>query len=257
VGIEVMSKRGSRFAPWRVAVGVGIPTLIALICAGAAPARTHSTQAWAGYQANHDTFRYVGASWTVPTITCPGVSRGASAVNDESYFWVGFGLSASNVMGLGVREFCTGTVATYTSYVYKQSLYGVELPVAPGDKVTAQGSYASGAYSFSFRDQTHPSSSWHSRYRCAFTYGLGCSRAGADVLAGVWAPGFGQSLTDYGSVGFHDIAIIDSRGRHGSLARNHLWKTIELDEYHGATRAASSTPLSHHGTQFADFWRHS
>lgn len=160
-------------------------------------------------------------------------------------------------MGVGVRAFCTGTIPTYTSYINKQSLYQVQLPLAQGDKVTARGSFGTGTFRFSFQDRSNPQASWHSRARCATTYGVRCSRASADVMAGVWAHGLDQPLSEFGRVVFHNVSIGDQHGARGSLARNRSWSVQRLDAYHGTIRTASSTRLTSHGTRFAARWRHS
>src|SRR5450432_528464 len=120
--------------------------------AGTVPASALRSQAWAGYQAGGQTFRYVAASWTVPAISCHGVTRRG---DPDSYFWAGFGPGSSNSERVGVRELCTGTLAAYVAYIEMNGLYEVQaIDPAPGDKVSASVSFGSGKYRFSLTDST-------------------------------------------------------------------------------------------------------
>jgi Peptidase A4 family len=237
-----------------VAVTVGTLGLPAAAFAGTGAASTQKSQAWAGYQASQQTFRYVSASWTVPAISCRGIApRG----DPDSYFWAGLGPGSSNSERAGVRELCTGTVAAYVAYIEMNGLYEVQaIDPAPGDKVSASVSFGSGKYRFSLTDSMQRKS-FSLRYSCgAFSFGQGtCRRSTAEVIAGIWAPGR-SPIADYHKITFRRITITDSRGRRGSFTRNDQWKITRFSEYDGTRLAAYASPLTLGGTQFAATWRH-
>ena len=240
-------------------VGVAVGVL-----AGSAAAGTVKSPAWAGFQADPQpqpaaspvvtTFQTVGAYWTVPQLRCSGTTGAGDA---DSYTWVGLG-SGSSAERVGVREFCTGTLTAYTTYLEMNNLYEVQaITPVPGDAVTASVSYASGKYRFTLSDSTQHKS-FSPKYSCgAFSQGGGtCSRAMVQVGAGIWAP-HRSPLADYGAVTFQKITIGDTTGRHGSFAKNRYWRATGFDEYNGTRLAASASPLSQGGTSFTDTWHHS
>ena len=160
----------------------------------------------------HDSFRRVAATWTVPALTC---SATTPAGDPDSYFSVGLGPKVSHSERVGVRQLCTGAVASYVSYVQINGLYEVQaIDPAVGDKISARVSYRHGRYRFSLTDVTQSLSFSH-RYKCgALSAGQGtCSRTTARVGAGLWAP-HRSPLADYGKVVFSDIAVTDGGGHH-------------------------------------------
>ena len=237
-----------------VNVAAGALCWPAVASAGTVPASPLRSQAWAGYQAGGQTFRYVAASWTVPAISCRGVTRRG---DPDSYFWAGFGPGSPDSERVGVRELCTGILAAYVGYIEMNGEYEVQsVDPAPGDKVSASVYFAAGKYRFSLTDATQRKS-FALRYSCgAFSFGQGtCRRSTAEVIAGIWAPGR-SPLADYHKITFRDIAITDARGQRGSFARNRHWKMTRISEYDGSGLAAFAVPLSSGGTRFADLWRH-
>jgi hypothetical protein len=85
--------------------------LTAVLCAATASAK--SSLAWAGYQADRDTFRSISASWSVPTPTCPNRLGGAG----DSYAVVGLGSNAGNIVGITVLEGCSGKLSGLTQAI--------------------------------------------------------------------------------------------------------------------------------------------
>ena len=251
--MSVSLTRTARTRLGAVAFG-GALSLIVVVSAGPAWAAPVRSQAWAGYQANHQKFRRVSARWTVPALTCPGTTVGG---DPDSYFFVGLGPSFSSSERVGVREFCTGTLPAYIAYLGMNGLYEAQaVDPAPGDQISASVFFASGKYRFSLVDATQRKS-FSLQYACgAFSAGQGpCRRSTAEVVAGIAAPGL-SPLADYGSVTFQKIGVTDARGQRGSFARNRHWKIARLDEYSGAALAAASSSLSRRGTRFTDAWHH-
>jgi hypothetical protein len=247
-------KRRVRTTLSAISLGAAL-SLVAMSFAGAASARTVTSQAWAGYQANHQTFRHVAARWAVPALTCPGTT---AAGDPDSYFWAGLGPGTSSSERVGVRELCTGTIPTYIAYLEMNGEYEAQgIDPTPGDQISASVSFTSGKYRFSLADSTQ-SKSFSLRYACgAFSFGHGaCGRATAEVIAGMTAPGLAP-LAEYGTATFDGIAITDARGHRGSFAKNRHWRINRLIEHHGTSVAATPSPLSRRGKRFTDTWRHS
>src|ERR1700761_9018488 len=81
----------------RVKITSALIAAVALALLGAGSALANTSTGWAGYQAQHDTFRSVSASWTIPTLAgCSGASGGSS------WSLVGLGRSAENIVGINV-----------------------------------------------------------------------------------------------------------------------------------------------------------
>jgi hypothetical protein len=236
----------------RTATGLVAVVAAAVSFAGSASGGTLKSQVWAGYQADQQTFQRVTATWTVPTVTCSGLdpARGDA----ESYLWAALG-SGSVSERVGVREFCTGTLPAYATYLEMNDLYEIQgITPAPGDTVSASVSYAAGKYRFALMDSTQHKS-FSLRYPCG-AFGAGaCSRSTAEVGAGIWfshqAP-----LADYGSVAFRQIGITAAAERHGSFAESRHWKSTRVVEYDGTNLTATASPLVLRGTGFTDTWRH-
>jgi hypothetical protein len=248
-------------ARWGSTVNVasGLIAAIALALLGAGTASAMTSTGWAGYQARHDTFRYVSASWTIPTLAgCSGASGGAS------WSLVGLGISQWNIVGIHVIDDCaeqfTGDFAN--SYIFSQGLTEIQLPVNEGDRVTAAVSYHASYYYLSFVDHTNSHSSWYQRYRCGNAYGIPCSRGAADVFHGKSSPGTAANpMADWGRLTFDHIALADNSGRRGSFARSRFWRIAKFNLYDPATDfalgpQAVASPLSQQGTRFTDIWRH-
>lgn len=237
-----------------VASGAALSAMLAMSCAGPASAATARSQAWAGYQAGHQTFRRVAAHWVVPALTCSGTT---AAGDPDSSFWVGMGPAVSTSERVGVRELCTGRIPAYIAYLEMNGEYEAqEIDPAAGDQISASVSFASGKYRFSLADRTQ-AKSFAPVYSCgAFSFGRGtCRRSTAEVVAGKTAPGLAP-LADYGMATFDSIAVTDSRGHRGAFTKNRHWSITRLAEYHGATAAATPSPLSRRGTRFTVTWHH-
>ena len=249
----------------RVALCLGSTcAVLALLSAGTAWAMTSTFQA--GYQASHDAFRSVHASWVMPSISCPGES--SPGYDGEAWFGVGKGPSNSRAEQVVARAFCTGTIASYVAYFEvggpqaTGSAGGVLTPY-PGDRLTASvtylgvfpsGSYHLARYRFSITDFTHPKS--FTLVDSTDCLAQSCDHSTAEVTAGIPFAGY-SALAHYGNVVFSGTGITDTKRHRGSFAKNQHWKVARLVEFDTSTHslAASPSALTHHGTQFSDSWR--
>ena len=227
---------------------------LALAVPGAASAKSVASPYYAGYQANHDTFRWIAASWVVPRVDCNVTS--AQAIDPNSYYLVGFGtrdfFGDPTVNQIYEWGFCTGIQDTYGIYV-NEGGGGVGLidQVNAGDSITLAVSYRSGLFHFSYVNHTD-GHNWAEAFGCEVS--VKCDRSKAIVFGGV----NGGPLADYGSVTFHDISIVDAAGHRGTFVRNRHWRTTKFVEHDGPTGSfqvsAAPGPLSQRGSKFTDYW---
>ena len=252
-------KTGTHGTMWAGRRGVLAGVIVVVVAlSGAAGASARSSVAWAGYQANHDTFRSIQASWKVPFTTCPSRLGGSG----ESYSLVGLGSQADSIIGISVREGCAGTVPGFdTGYVFDQGASLVQLPLDQGDHVSAKVLYRSGFYYLSFIDHTHADSTWYQRIRCTKRFGTPCNRTGAGVFHGTFMPPLVGVLANFGRLTFHQIAVTDQRGHRGSLAQNRFWTHTRFDLFNPNTDfalgpQATASRLSQSGSRFSVSWRH-
>lgn len=247
---------------------VAVVATFALAFTSSAWGRSSASEA--GYQATHDAFRSVHASWVMPSISCPGQS--SSGYDGEAWFGVGMGPSNSASEQVVARAFCTGTLASYVAYFevggpQASGAAGGVLTPSPGDRISATVSYLGGfpyvagpytyhvsRYRFSITDLTHRKSVAIVDSSDCFAHR--CNHSTAEVTAGIPFARY-SALANYGKVIFSGIGITDTRRHRGSFASNTHWKITRLVEFNSSTRslAASPSPLSHHGTQLSDSWR--
>jgi len=131
---------------------------------GNAGSTTLDTYNWSGYAdtaTKKGSFTSVGASWTVPSVTC-------TTEDQISSQWVGFdGLFDRTVEQEGTLGQCfEGSPFYYDWYEMYPSGTVVEQSVVPGDQVTAALSRTGTSYSFSLVDATHGADSFTTSATC-------------------------------------------------------------------------------------------
>jgi hypothetical protein len=215
-----------------------------------------SSKVWAGYQDSKDTFRFVSARWTVPSLVC-------SATDAPQYALVSVGLGTSSggtqtgsESIIMQAERTSGAGCTYNSYIGINGATEIQQAPNVGDRVVTSVRYVSGKYRFTWTDLTASSRSWQKTLKCT----VYCSRASAQVAVGLPQAGY-SPLADYHQVAFHAIAVTDAHGHKGSFARSTHWARTRYNEYDhkyssASGPAASSSRLSASGTAFTDTWHH-
>jgi hypothetical protein len=201
-----------------------------ILMTAARTAGTIHSADWAGYAAvpRHagGGFRAVSATFTVPSVRCPGKGR------TFSVHWVGLdGFSDNTVEQTGIEARCRAGSATYSAWWenYPHGPVTSGMRIRPGDAVTASVSYATGRgahhgqYHLVLTDVTR---------RTGFSVWRGCGarkcrNSSAEVISE--APSnFGVlPLADYGITTFAGIGVTDLAGRHGGI-RSARWRRARI-----------------------------
>ena len=176
------------------AVVVSAPDLGGSVPALTASITKYDSSNWAGYVASapNGSVTRVSADWIEPTGSCTSASSYAA-------FWVGLdGATDSSVEQTGTLIACNSGVASYYAWWELYPSTPIELvkglTVAPGDRVSASVSYASGAFKMSI------SVAGHSYAKKASE---SASRSSAECIAEDIAVGSALApLTDFGRVNF-------------------------------------------------------
>jgi len=113
---------------------------------------TANSYNWSGYAVTGTAFTDVKGSWIVPKATC------TKSPNGWASFWVGIdGFSSSTVEQTGTLVWCDRTVPHYyTWYEFypAATTYITTVPSKPGDKMSAEVSYAGGKFTAKITDET-------------------------------------------------------------------------------------------------------
>jgi hypothetical protein len=101
---------------------------------------------WSGYVITGSAYNDVKASWIQPSVSCSSQQFQAAA------FWVGMGgVGSGNLEQIGTEADCSGGQPVYSTWLemLPKPIQRIGLPVAPGDRVTAEVAFAGGAYTLS------------------------------------------------------------------------------------------------------------
>jgi hypothetical protein len=186
---------------------------------------TTESNNWSGYAAYGDHFRYVKATYTIPSLNC--------AVSPDGSFdseWIGLdGYTTNTVEQVGDYATCSGGTPYYYAFYEMYPLGSVAYSgVSPGDSVTVSVYYSNSQWRLEFYDNTEQSG--FTQYESCPS-GSTCENANAEVISEV--PNGGPpsaELADYGIVGFTQIGITDYAGHHDNFFSAY-WKHDEIFEY--------------------------
>lgn len=237
--------------------------------AGTTAAPEASTN-WAGYVAtgswNGAGFRYVQATFNVPSANCAKSTSGTTANPDTFDDWVGldgvgynFGASSS-VEQIGIYGQCVNGAPSYGAWweTYPHPEIPISLTVSPGDAITASVFWdatrtaAQGQYHLVLTDVT--TGQTFSQYEaCAVA---SCANSSAEVITE--APAIGTAtlpLADYGIANYENLAVTDRSGQRASFASSH-WVNTPVEQVNATGTTVLSEPGSLFGGQaFSTYWR--
>jgi Peptidase A4 family len=222
---------------------------------------SHSNN-WAGYAAlprhSRSSFRYVQATFTVPSVNC------AATVNAFSVHWVGLdGFDNSTVQQDGIEADCNGTTPVYTAwwetYPANQIQTVSSVNVSPGDAVTASVYYntAAGAhhdrYNFILTDVSN-GQSFNLWERCG---GPTCKNSSAEVISEAPSSASVLPLADFGIISLVNVHVTDKSRQRGGIRSSH-WKHNKIILVGGsASHRTLATPGSLFGSHaFSNTWKH-
>jgi Peptidase A4 family len=193
---------------------------------------------WSGYVALPEngkakSFKYVSASYSVPSVNC-------SVTNYAfSYHWVGLdGWTDGTVEQDGVGSFCVSGTPTYVVW-YEMYPAGVSeaFSVNPGDAITSSVTYdGSGKYTLELTDQTS-GQSFDKAETCAST----CANSSAEVITEGYTTAPYSGTADFGEEHYDTAQVRSAGGTLGGLTSTH-WSTIESIALGGTTGDIDTEP---------------
>jgi hypothetical protein len=227
---------------------------------GIASGSTSHSRNWAGYAAlpRHPgaSFRYVRATFTVPSVNC-AVTR-----NSFSVHWVGLdGFATRTVEQDGIEASCNGTTPVYSAwwetYPANQIQTVSTVKVGPGDAVTASVYFnsAPGAhhdrYNFILTDVTNGES--FSLWKpCG---GSSCKNGSAEVISEAPSSASVLQLADYAVISFVNVHVTDKSRQKGGISSAN-WKHDKIIQVSASGSRTLAAPSPLFGSQaFSNTWK--
>src|ERR1700760_1145768 len=238
-----------------------------------APANTNAaveaSSNWSGYVStgswNGAGFRYVQATFNVPSVNCSNSTAGNASYPDTFDDWVGldgvgynFGASTS-VEQIGIYGQCSNGAPNYGAWweTYPDPETQIGFTVSAGDAITADvfwdstRTVAQGQYLLALTDVT-TGQTFGQYEACAATT---CANSSAEVITE--APSVGSAtlpLADYGISNYENIAVTDRSGQRSSFTSSAWVNTViqQLDST-GTTVVSAPGPLFG-GQAFSSYW---
>lgn len=215
-----------------------------------------SSSNWSGYVATGDTFKSVGASWTVPAVSCP-----AGATSDSSH-WIGIdGDGSSTVEQDGTEADCSSGTPTYDAWYemygdnavndgYEVALSTATYPVFPGDAITAKVSLSGTTWTLALSDATHP---W------AFATNIASPSPAPSQASAEWISERPEvcasscalaSLANFGAVSFTGATASGAHTTGGISA----FSSSPIEMVNGSDVLSAPGALTSSGANFTDTW---
>jgi hypothetical protein len=224
---------------------------------------------WAGYVAtgswNGAGFRYVQATFNVPSVNCTSSTAGNASYPDTFDDWVGldgvgynFGASSS-VEQTGIYGQCNSGTPSYGAWweTYPNAENPISFTISAGDAITASVYWdatrtaAQGQYNIVLTDVT-TGQTFNQYEACA---AASCANSSAEVITE--APSIGTAtlpLADYGIANYENIAVTDRSGQRASFVSSN-WVNTAVEQLNSAGTAVVSEPGPLFGGQaFSTYW---
>jgi hypothetical protein len=222
---------------------------------------TVSSGNWAGYAAlpQHSSgqFRYVAATFTVPSVNC------STTPSSFSVHWVGLdGFNSSTVEQDGVESDCagaTGNTPTYSAWweTFPGNSIQTVFNVNAGDAIIA-------SVYFNSASGTH-----HNKYNLVLTdvtsgqsFNLwkacgasSCKNSSAEIISEAPSSGTILPLADYGIESFVNVKITDKSKQKGGISSSN-WKHDKILQISAATNHLLASPSVLYGSHaFSNTWK--
>ena len=224
---------------------------------------------WAGYVSsgswNGAGFRYVQATFNVPSVNCSNSTAGDTTYPDTFDDWVGldgvgYNFSASSsVEQIGIYGQCQNGAPVYGAWweTYPNPETPISFQVSAGDAITASVYWdstrtaAQGQYDLVLTDVT-TGQTFNQYEACAATT---CANSSAEVITE--APAIGTAtlpLADYGISNYANVAVTDRAGQRASFTSSN-WVNTEVEQFDstGSTVVSAPGPLFG-GQAFSSYW---
>ncbi len=220
---------------------------------------TVSSGNWAGYAAlpqhSGGKFRYVAATFTVPSVNC------STTPSSFSVHWVGLdGFNSSTVEQDGVESDCNGSTPAYSAWweTFPGNSIQTVFSVNAGDAVIASVYFnsASGAhhnqYNLVLTDVTS-GQSFNLWKACAS--GSTCENSSAEIISEAPSSGSILPLADYGIESFVNVKITDKSKQKGGISSSN-WKHDKILQISAATNHLLASPSRLYGSHaFSNTWK--
>jgi hypothetical protein len=224
---------------------------------------------WAGYVStgswNGAGFRYVQATFNVPSVNCTNSTAGNATYPDTFDDWVGldgvgynFGASTS-VEQIGIDGQCANGAPSYGAWweTYPDPETPISFQVSAGDAITADVFWdstrtaAQGQYDLALTDVT-TGQTFNQYEACAVAT---CANSSAEVITE--APAVGTAtlpLADYAISNYENIAVTDRSGQRASFTSPD-WVNTEVEQLDSTGSSVVSAPGPLFGGQaFSSYW---
>jgi hypothetical protein len=234
-----------------------------------ANAAVEASSNWSGYVStgswNGAGFRYVQATFNVPSVNCSNSTAGNANYPDTFDDWVGldgvgYNFSASSsVEQVGIYGQCLNGAPTYGAWweTYPNPENPISFQVSAGDAITAEvywdstKTVAQGQYDLVLNDVT-TGQTFNQYEACAAAT---CANSSAEVITE--APAIGTAtlpLADYGISNYENVAVTDRSGQRAAFTSSD-WVNTEVEQLDSTGTSVVSAPGPLFGGQaFSSFW---
>ncbi len=221
---------------------------------------TGSAPSWGGYIARGPKFRYIQATFKVPTLNCKK-TPGSAKQPDVVYDWVGLDgtTQPATVEQDGVGAECWKGEALYGVWwemFPKNPVFSQHVAVSPGQVIQARVYYSSASRKYNLVVSNLSNGEGFSTWqRCT---GSHCQNGTAEVITespckaiacNSWVP-----MADFGTTSYWNISITDAAGQRGAFASSH-WQNIKVVMIDGSGRVKAQVSDLSHGTAFKTYWK--
>lgn len=218
---------------------------------------------WSGYVATGDTstagFRYVQATFTVPSVNCtttPDAATGAwVGLDGVNYNFTG---DSPSVEQDGIVAECVSGAPSYYAWYesYPSDAVEANFTISPGDAIEASvfwnaSAPASQRYDYQLTDVT-TGASLNTLQPC----GGSCHISSAEVITEAPADattGDVLPLSDYAIVNYENIAVTDRSGQRAGFSSSD-WKNTEVIQENNANQIVSTPSSLYGGLAFSTDW---
>jgi Peptidase A4 family len=214
---------------------------------------------WAGYAAlpHHSggKFRYVAATFTVPSVNC------STTPNSLSVHWVGLdGFNSNTVEQDGIESDCNGSTPAYSAWweTFPGNTIQTVFNVNAGDAVTASVFFNTGSgthhnkYNLVLTDITS-GQSFSFWKKCAS--GSTCKNNSAEIISEAPSSGSILPLADYGLESFVNVKITDKGKQKGGISSSN-WKHDKILQISQSTSDLLASPSRLYGSHaFSNTWK--
>ena len=219
---------------------------------------TVSSGNWAGYAAlpTHSSgqFRYVAATFTVPSVNC------ATTPSSFSVHWVGLdGFNSGTVEQDGVESDCNGSTPVYSAWweTFPGNTIQTAFNVNAGDAVIASVYFksTSGAhhdrYNLVLTDVTS-GQSFNLWKKCGAS---SCKNNSAEIISEAPSSGSILPLADYGIENYVNVKITDKGKQKGGISSSN-WQHIKILQVSQSTSDLLASPSKLYGSHaFSNTWK--